>query len=1102
MSRSTFLTTTSSFESSETPSLSTTTNNNTDHTRALRYHHRLMPTISSSSRSNESLPVLLVQSSSTTDSTTKITTNTTQHKSVVRLNPKGKRNTRDKRRATGIRPDDVLSANVLNDSSFNNEEEEDNTIPHNQFITITSVEPNESHDRNRTSSPKPVFTVSRVQPTYDDNSRHTFDKLTISRTDPYTITSTPSATIFQPTEFIVRRQPSADDSSMLKCRQLEERIRTLESLMYDKDSIIHDLQRKLDNTTRDLNDAEQQIYILQRDKLTLIKALTSLETNSSGGTTDHSASTVRTDGFGNDDLCRLIELNIPQSLSSYHFNDIEEKLFYKTDSICQNKPVFRSMKYSNLYQFQSPTNRWWSLYDTTNSTYKLGMREWCDAWNMKPLLSMSLGMFQHPLGKSKRGQRWQYVIVHERNNSYTYKSMSNVHLKCYDPPSLPSPCQTRQLTFLFDLTELTTDNEFHQMKLLTKSLIWLLYNQTQIALSYYRDTFHLIHSFDNQTSSKSLEHLFDSVDAINKQLETPKRFAVRWAEAIHNVATKIFKRRLLLPINIINSTDQYQSSTNDTIDDEVYTEPYPLIYSDDLAILTILNITTKPYREKRSIKTKYDRRNHVLVILTSRSKDLYDYKERDRRLAQFVASVPLRIVVIDFNKISNKKTAEYMHSAFVHNAKYALVSQPLTYNYIETYEELGDAVHGNQLFDHYHRLCQTIDESLFNQNFTTTIMETNVLSTVECSLLTLSDNQDLSSTLKEKFDYTFYQTTDRCFYAPVYRSLADRNLYAQRISNGRWVIIRVDPLLPSIMTIERRLALTTTSTLPPEFIDGVDYVSDPMIDDNYLINNRTLSTDIQISVPHCSNTPGLDILWESEDSYNMNDYSLRSPRQWISNTNQSDLIPPICNKYKISCHTTRYDLLLLIDSQYQYITSIQTFLEIFLALIEPFSHRFSLMVLSSTTVDPFQYHSPLTAINVINNKILENFLLYTDHENSSMVQLNQHMQRASEYLMNNQQVLSTTHTQQIILTISSRLNFNEYEMKNLIQRYSSIRYMALDPYLKTDDDFINEQKREKLITALTSSPSYGNVFRSYEANRDLTFNTVFRLLESLCGYLR
>jgi hypothetical protein len=356
------------------------------------------------------------------------------------------------------------------------------------------------------------------------------------------------------------------------------------------------------------------------------------------------------------------------------------------------------------------------------------------------------------------------------------------------------------------------------MKLLTKNLIWLLYNQTNIALSYYRDTFHLMNSFNNETSSESLEHLFDSIDALNNQLETPKRVSVRWSEAIHSVATQIFKRRLLLPLKIINSIDQYQSTTNDSIDDDdgIYTEPYPLFYSDDDAVKTILNITTIPYKEKRSIKTKYDKSNHVLVILTSRSKYLYDYKQRDRRLAQFIASVPLRIVVIDFNTISNKKIAEYIHSAFIHNAKYALASSPASYNYIETYEELGDAIHGNQLFNNYHRLCRPAEENLLLKNFTTTVIETSDSSTMECSLLTLFDNQNMDSTLKEKFDYTFYQTSDRCFAAPVYRSLGDRNLYVQRIANGRWLIIHVDPLLPSTMSIQQKFASTTTSTLARE----------------------------------------------------------------------------------------------------------------------------------------------------------------------------------------------------------------------------------------------------------------------------------------------
>jgi len=357
------------------------------------------------------------------------------------------------------------------------------------------------------------------------------------------------------------------------------------------------------------------------------------------------------------------------------------------------------------------------------------------------------------------------------------------------------------------------------MKLLTKTLIWLLYNQTQIALSYYRDRFYLINSFDNKTSLKSLEYLYDSIDILNENIETPKRFSVQWFEAIHNVVTQIFKRRLLLPININNTTEEYQSKTNNSIDDdddEVYTEPYPLIYSDEHAIKTILNITTFLYREKRSIKfnNKYNKLNHVLVILTSRSKYLYDYKQQDKYLSQFIKSIPLRIIVIDFNKISNKKLSEYIHSAFIHNAKYALSSLPVLYNYIETYDKKGDVIHGNQLFDHYHRLCYS-----FENNLTTNLIEINDNnSTMDCSLLTLFYNQNINSTLKEKFDYTFYQTLDQCYSAPVYRSLGDRNLYVQKISNGRWVIIRVDPLLPSTMSIQQKFALTTTSTLSRMFL--------------------------------------------------------------------------------------------------------------------------------------------------------------------------------------------------------------------------------------------------------------------------------------------
>ena len=522
----------------------------------------------------------------------------------------------------------------------------------------------------------------------------------------------------------------------------------------------------------------------------------------------------------------MIEFDVPENVLSFPFNDLQEKLFYKTEFICQNKPIFRSLKYAYLYQFQSSNNRWWTLYDTRNSSYQLGQREWCDAWNAKPLLVMALAMFQHPLtSKSRRSQRWQRVIINEKNHSYTYRSISSkrilfheinrshlctdVRLKCYYPPATSS-CQTEKLTFLFDLTETSHSEEIMQMKLLAKSLIWLLHNQTRIALSSYSDRFQLISSFDNQTSSKSLEHLFDSIDTINANLPNPRRFAVRWSDVLHQITTRIYKRRLLLPVPSINinATDSSShSSTNDSIDDEIYTEPYPLIYSDEHAIKTILNITTYPQRKKRASQNRYDPANHVLLVFTSRSKYLYDYKSQDRRLAQFTSSVPLRIVVLDFHSQSNRQTAEHIHSAFVQNAKYALASLPVPYNYLERYTAAGDVVHGEQLFDHRQRLCFPSKEN----NFTTVIIETKFSS--GCSLLTLFDQQDRNATLKERFDYTFYQTFDQCFIAPVYRSLADRNIYAQRTENGRWLIIRVDPLLPSTMILQKRLALTTTSTL-------------------------------------------------------------------------------------------------------------------------------------------------------------------------------------------------------------------------------------------------------------------------------------------------
>jgi len=71
------------------------TTNEIPKTTDLRYHHGLI----TPNRSNETIPIV-VQSSATK------TTNT----SITRNNPRIKRNLRDKRRSTGIRPDDISLA--------------------------------------------------------------------------------------------------------------------------------------------------------------------------------------------------------------------------------------------------------------------------------------------------------------------------------------------------------------------------------------------------------------------------------------------------------------------------------------------------------------------------------------------------------------------------------------------------------------------------------------------------------------------------------------------------------------------------------------------------------------------------------------------------------------------------------------------------------------------------------------------------------------------------------------------------------------------------------------------------------------------------------
>lgn len=175
---------------------------------------------------------------------------------------------------------------------------------------------------------------------------------------------------------------------------------------------------------------------------------------------------------------------------------------------------------------------------------------------------------------------------------------------------------------------------------------------------------------------------------------------------------------------------------------------------------------------------------------------------------------------------------------------------------------------------------------------------------------------------------------------------------------------------------------------------------------------------------------------------------------------------------------------------------LQIFLNTFLGFIEPNQHRFSLIVLPSSTLDPFQYYLPLTPMNALSLSNVQPYLLYMDQENRSVVPLHDHLERISEHMMSNRPAGSSS----IILTISSRLDFNQSSMENLIERYASIRYMALDPNLKTDRNY--QPDRDRLLRSLTSKPYHSNLFQSYAANRDLTFNTVIRILEVLCGYLR
>ncbi|CAF1414047.1 unnamed protein product [Didymodactylos carnosus] len=222
--------------------------------KILHFHHRLMPTISSSSRTtamptiisattqqqpiiggNRKLltPQITFSSAAAATTQSKDENNflfnnildsedsldkflpTTPVDNKTRLNPKTKRNIRGKRRSTGIHPESIVAQ--TSDEVFSPGREDDSQ-PTNDQIIIRQTSNSDYHD------------VNKLQSQEDNNQR----------------------------------------------LYLEERINALETLLLDKDSIIYDLQRKLDNLTRDLSEAEQEIYVLHKDKLSLIRALSVL----------------------------------------------------------------------------------------------------------------------------------------------------------------------------------------------------------------------------------------------------------------------------------------------------------------------------------------------------------------------------------------------------------------------------------------------------------------------------------------------------------------------------------------------------------------------------------------------------------------------------------------------------------------------------------------------------------------------------------------------------------------------------------------------------------------------------------------------------------
>lgn len=271
-----------------------------------------------------------------------------------------------------------------------------------------------------------------------------------------------------------------------------------------------------------------------------------------------------------------------------------------------------------------------------------------------------------------------------------------------------------------------------------------------------------------------------------------------------------------------------------------------------------------------------------------------------------------------------------------------------------------------------------------------------------------------------------------------------------------------------------------------EFLDEIELFVDESTD-------RTTWIDFPIDVPHCSDQPGLELLFESDESRSIDNTSFPMSSAWISHVNQTEIVSPICNKYQIGCRKAQFDLLVVVDCFPEDGRFVANLLETFLNLIEPNDHRFSFVILTSTNVDSFQYHFPLSSIEKFDLNTIERYLIYLDNQNVSIVSLDKHLERLSDYLMSQRRI---SPTESILLTISSRLNIDRSSMSNLIERFSSIRYMMIDPQLKFDnlDSF-------QTFRSFVSQPVEENFLFSFAAFRDLTFNLIFQLFERLCGHL-